>query len=398
MEAPSDPVTVEPFPAIINPHQVTQYKPTTSRHSRPGPVYGGLEGVFQPSLPGKYIRHINNFFPDGASISSSSQAGFDNKRTQSTGQLSSKLAIGESATSQPGRTLRRTLEAPSDPVTVEPTSSTTINLASCRRSRPGPVYGGLEGVFQPALPGKYTHNSSRPLLEDYPNCSPSVDTCQYVEQVPSVSHSNAATINSSPLHSRPASNQPGRTPRSSMEVPSDPVTVEPFCVTNTKQVSSRRSRPGPVHGGLGGIFQPASPGKYACNISRPVPEDHSDFSLTINDINDRTSSANMPVFEDVSRRSLDSAAGRNYGCSNRLASNLHVYYQNVGGMNSTINDYLLASTDNCYDIIALTETWLNERTSSSQVFDSNYAVFRCDRCSSNSRKSAGGGVILAVRQ
>lgn len=51
MEAPSDPVTVEPFPAIINPHQLTQDKPTTSRHSRPGPVYGGLEGVFQPSLP-----------------------------------------------------------------------------------------------------------------------------------------------------------------------------------------------------------------------------------------------------------------------------------------------------------------------------------------------------------
>lgn len=83
---------------------------------------------------------------------------------------------------------------------------------------------------------------------------------------------------------------------------------------------------------------------------------------------------------------------------NRRTSNLHVYYQNVGGMNSTVNDYLLASKDHSYDIIAICETWLNDNTLSTQVFDRSYDVFRCDRCPANSQKLSGGGVLLAIRR
>ncbi|XP_055612515.1 uncharacterized protein LOC129759125 [Uranotaenia lowii] len=79
------------------------------------------------------------------------------------------------------------------------------------------------------------------------------------------------------------------------------------------------------------------------------------------------------------------------------SDHLNLYYQNVGGINSCVSDYLLASSCSCYDIIALTETWLNDRTLSSQVFSSDYTVFRCDRGPNNSTKSTGGGVLIAIR-
>ena len=73
-----------------------------------------------------------------------------------------------------------------------------------------------------------------------------------------------------------------------------------------------------------------------------------------------------------------------------------MYYQNIGGMNSVVDDFRVAVSDLCYDIIVLTETWLDSRTLSRQVFGNNYEVFRCDRNAENSRKSTGGGVLVAV--
>ncbi|XP_055584999.1 uncharacterized protein LOC129761015 [Uranotaenia lowii] len=74
-----------------------------------------------------------------------------------------------------------------------------------------------------------------------------------------------------------------------------------------------------------------------------------------------------------------------------------MYYQNVGGLNSCIADYLLASSCSCYDVVAFTETWLNDRTISSQIFGPDYVVFRCDRSPRNSKKNTGGGVLIAVK-
>ncbi|XP_062715023.1 uncharacterized protein LOC115256208 [Aedes albopictus] len=79
------------------------------------------------------------------------------------------------------------------------------------------------------------------------------------------------------------------------------------------------------------------------------------------------------------------------------ASNVLVYYQNVGGINSSVAEYQLALSDGCYDAYAFTETWLNECTSSSQLFDDSFSVYRQDRSLLNSNKIAGGGVLLAVR-
>ena len=74
-----------------------------------------------------------------------------------------------------------------------------------------------------------------------------------------------------------------------------------------------------------------------------------------------------------------------------------IYYQNVGGLNTSINEYALALSDCAYDIYCFSETWLNDNTVSNQLFGTGYTVYRTDRSPLNSNKSSGGGVLLAVR-
>lgn len=78
---------------------------------------------------------------------------------------------------------------------------------------------------------------------------------------------------------------------------------------------------------------------------------------------------------------------------------LQVYYQNVRGLNTKINE-LFDSTAGCqvdYDVIAFTETWLNSSVKNSELFDLNFVVFRSDRDFGATNKSRGGGVLLAVK-
>lgn len=49
------------------------------------------------------------------------------------------------------------------------------------------------------------------------------------------------------------------------------------------------------------------------------------------------------------------------------------------------------------DIICITETSLNGSVKDCEVFDSEYSVYRRDRENSASKKSDGGGVLVAVR-
>lgn len=105
------------------------------------------------------------------------------------------------------------------------------------------------------------------------------------------------------------------------------------------------------------------------------------------------SSASSSLLHDQSSRPVQASVSRN-----DHRTEIHTYYQNVGGINTCINDFLLACSDGCYDIIALTETWLDDRTLSSQVCGSNYEVFRTDRNQFNSTKSTGGGVLIAIHR
>lgn len=73
-----------------------------------------------------------------------------------------------------------------------------------------------------------------------------------------------------------------------------------------------------------------------------------------------------------------------------------IYYQNVRGLRSKLNTFRLNLLENCYPIVALTETWLTHSIRSSELFPDNYTVLRRDRDVMLTGKSRGGGVLLAV--
>ncbi|XP_058837086.1 uncharacterized protein LOC131693350 [Topomyia yanbarensis] len=157
------------------------------------------------------------------------------------------------------------------------------------------------------------------------------------------------------------------------------------------------SRPGPVCGMGERVFQPATNGKYTSDPNTSSADvffasSNLPFALTSCD-----EMSTISVADDdrciLERDAVDSPSAEPDPSSN----NIEIYYQNVGGLNSSTDSYLLATTGCCYDVIALTETWLNNRTLSHQVFGSTFDVFRCDRNALNSRKTSGGGVLIAVR-
>lgn len=73
-----------------------------------------------------------------------------------------------------------------------------------------------------------------------------------------------------------------------------------------------------------------------------------------------------------------------------------IFYQNVRGLRTRVNDVYLSSVQSEYDIIALTETWLHPAINSGELFDETYNVYRKDR--NNSLRTRGGGVLLAVEK
>lgn len=73
-----------------------------------------------------------------------------------------------------------------------------------------------------------------------------------------------------------------------------------------------------------------------------------------------------------------------------------IYYQNVRGLNTKLNDF----KDNCassnFNIIALTETWLNDSVYNAEIIEvNNFTVFRSDRNFQETNSKKGGGVLLA---
>lgn len=76
---------------------------------------------------------------------------------------------------------------------------------------------------------------------------------------------------------------------------------------------------------------------------------------------------------------------------------MHTYYQNVRGLRTKTNDFYKNTSFSNYDLICLTETFLNNSINNSELFNCDFNVFRRDRDASNSLKSGGGGVLIATR-
>ena len=79
-----------------------------------------------------------------------------------------------------------------------------------------------------------------------------------------------------------------------------------------------------------------------------------------------------------------------------LDKSLHVYYQNVRGLRTKIDCFFMSVSSFEYDVVVLTETWLDDCIFSSQLFGDMYSVYRTNRSHLTSRKKRGGGVLIAV--
>ena len=103
----------------------------------------------------------------------------------------------------------------------------------------------------------------------------------------------------------------------------------------------------------------------------------------------------MNIVNNVTNGSdlIDNAVVNNNNVNSEF---VYIYYQNVRGLRTKINNFHLVCSLSEYDVIALTETWLTPAILDSELFTSKFVVHRCDRSVSNSIFGLGGGVLVAV--
>ena len=338
MEVPRAPVTVVPLHSA-SPSYCSCFI------TRPSPVYGQGCGAFQAAITGKYIHPTRTFPRPDASSHSSELPTVDEEMIAV--ELSPEIAIAVAADG-PGRMYRGIKVGPRFPVTAEPSAANALSsLSSYLQRRPGPVYGIRSGVNRNLLSGKYMRSPSSILPPDDPvvfsHCYPSTEQ----------ENSYAAVAE--------VADRPGRTYHGNEECPRSPATVAPSISSSIRVCSSSSSRPGPVCGQGCGGFRPDSSGEYACI------------------------DPNSPALNGCTLQRPASPNGV-----------ISVYYQNVRGLRTKIDDFSLASQDSGHDVIILTETNLNDDITSLQLFGTEFNVFRCDRSVDNSEKQSFGGVLIAV--
>lgn len=75
---------------------------------------------------------------------------------------------------------------------------------------------------------------------------------------------------------------------------------------------------------------------------------------------------------------------------------LNISIQNAHSIRGKVDELRLATASCPFEIIILTETWLNENISNDEHFGNNFNAYRCDRSRLTSEKRDGGGVLIAV--
>lgn len=241
------------------------------------------------------------------------------------------------------------------------------------RSRRGPAVVTEEEVLHTPISGKYTKSEERTPPDQSSVSSHrrhQTGACSFPSlssQSPASIRHTRHTLNAHPHHSPIiASAGLGRTSQSTMEALDPPSSAVPIAGSRYVEAvrSCRQSRPGPESSDGDRALQAAIHGKYSSS----------------NDVARPDAASSSRISADTGAPSLQAL----------------LYYQNVGGINSSLAEYQLACSDACYDIYAFTETWLNSNTLSTQLFDDSFSVYRQDRSALNSDKESGGGVLLAV--
>lgn len=82
-------------------------------------------------------------------------------------------------------------------------------------------------------------------------------------------------------------------------------------------------------------------------------------------------------------------------------NDITIYYQNARGLRTKSHNFLSSVINSNYDLIFISETWLNLDFYSSEYFDSRYNVYRRDRYATGGDaegRRRGGGVMVAARR
>src|SRR5258708_1496313 len=79
-------------------------------------------------------------------------------------------------------------------------------------------------------------------------------------------------------------------------------------------------------------------------------------------------------------------------------SKLNLFIQNAHSIRGKVDELRLASISCPFNVIILTETWLNETISNAEHFSGRYNVYRCDRTRLTSDRMDGVGVLIAIEQ
>lgn len=74
-----------------------------------------------------------------------------------------------------------------------------------------------------------------------------------------------------------------------------------------------------------------------------------------------------------------------------MQNQLTLYYQNVRGLNTKLLEARTFVNVNNFDVISLTETFLHDGVSSSEIFNNSYTVYR------NDRDTYAGGSLIAIK-
>lgn len=72
-------------------------------------------------------------------------------------------------------------------------------------------------------------------------------------------------------------------------------------------------------------------------------------------------------------------------------------YQNVEGLRTKLSTFKINSSTSAFDVILITESWLNDSVCDRELVDDGYSVFRRDRDLTKSSKKYCGGVLIIAR-